>query len=442
MSRRSPCNSNHAAALLTFIVFLIEIVPSANAQVPANYFGMQSNSGVALQPPQWWSNPWPVVPFGSMRLWDSGVGWAEINTADGVYDWTLLDEWLDDAKQFHVGAVMYTFGMTPQWASSNPNDATCNPPGWGPGECDPPRDLNPDGSGTDQIWKNWVAAIATHSAGRIKYWEIWNEPHNAYYWNGTVAQLVRMAKDARSVILSVDPHAVMLTPPIYGSWQALYFAAGGAQYADVITYHGYVYKAICGVYPKASDELKMISNVRSVMATYGQSGKPLWDTEVSWGVTAATCFYGPDLQSAFLAQILMLHRSAGIQRVFWYMYNNQQNGTLWIQNPDPHHRNYPGTLRKPGVSYEEVYKWMVGASMSGQCVVSGTTWTCNFNRQGGYLAEAIWDTSQTCNKGVCGTIKYAVGPEYTDYLTLDGSKIAITGGRVPIGAKPIWVENQ
>jgi len=442
VSRTLPRNFNYAAALLTSIFFLIEMVAPAAAQVPADYFGMHANSGIALQPPQWWSNPWPVVPIGSMRLWDAGVAWAEINTADGVYNWTLLDEWLGDAQKFHVGDVMYTLAETPQWASSNPNDPTCGPPGWGSGECDPPKDLNADGTGPDQIWKNWVAAIAAHSAGRIKYWEIWNEPHNAYYWNGTVAQLVRMAKDARSVILSFDPQAVMLTPPIYGPWQALYFAAGGAQYADVITYHGYIYKAVCGVYPKASDELKLIGNVRSVMATYGQSGKPLWDTEVSWGYTSATCFYDPDLQSAFLAQLLLLHQSAAIQRVFWYMYNNQISGTLWTQNSDPHHRNYPGTLHKPGIAYEQVYKWMVGATMNGQCAVSGTTWTCNFNRSGGYIAEAIWDTSQTCHKGVCGTIKYGVGSEYTNYLSLNGSKTSITGGQVPIGAKPIWVENQ
>jgi hypothetical protein len=402
---------------------------------------MQANSGVATQPPPWWSNPWPVVPFGSMRLWDASVAWAQINTADGVYDWTLLDEWLSDAQNFKVGEVMYTFGQTPQWASSNPTDQTCNS-GWGQGECDPPKDLNPDGSGTDQIWKNWVAAIAAHSAGQIKYWEVWNEPKNTFFWNGTVAQLVRMAKDARSVILSIDPQAVMLTPPSHGPWQTLYFAAGGPKYADIVTYHGYTYRSGCVGYPQAADELKLISGVQAVMANYGQSGKPLWDTEVSWGVTAASCFFDEDLQAAYLAQLYMLHWSAGVERAFWYQYNNQLIGTLWTQNNDPHHRNYPGTLHKPGVAYEQMYKWMSGATMNGQCAVSGTTWTCDLSRQGGYLALAIWDTSQTCHKGTCGTINYGVGSEYTHYLTLDGRKISVTGGTVPIGAKPILVQNQ
>src|SRR5262249_16307224 len=157
-------------------------------------------------------------PFGSLRLWDTGTGWAQIETADGVYHWDLFDQWLEDTEKFKVKEVMYTFGKTPQWASSKPNDKTCAV-SWGPGERDAPEDLNPDGTGPDQIWQDFVAALARRSAGRIKYWELWNEPHNTYYWNGTIPQLVRMAKDARNVILSIDPQAVMLTPPSKGSYQ-------------------------------------------------------------------------------------------------------------------------------------------------------------------------------------------------------------------------------
>lgn len=410
---------------------------SVQAQVPAEYFGLQATTGIVNQPPPAWSDPWPSVPFGSMRLWDTATGWAQVNPKEGVYDWTLLDKWLADTQQFKIQDVMYTFGKTPQWASSNPNDSVC---GWGPGSCDPPKDLNPDGTGPDQIWQDFVAAIATRAAGRIKYWELWNEPKNLFFWNGTIPQLVRMAKDARSVILSIDPQAVMLTPPSHGPWQTLYFAGGGPQYADVITYHGYVYHPGCTGFPRAEDELAMISKVRAVMATYGQSAKPLWDTETSWGVTADICFYDEDLQAGFLAQLFMLHQSAGVRRVFWYQYNNQANGTLWTQ--DPVHHNAPGTLHKAGVAYEQVYKWMVGATMTGTCMVSGTIWTCNFRRPGGYVAEALWDTSQTCNKGQCGTTNYPVPSQYTNYLTLEGSKVDITGGEVPIGAKPILIQNR
>lgn len=425
------------ALMIVLVITLLASGPWAYCQVPAAYFGMDLNPGVVRQPPPLWSNPWPVVPIGSLRLWDAGVAWAQINTAQGVYNWRILDEWLQDVQTFNIQEVLYTFGQTPQWASSHPDDPICP---WGPGECDPPKDLKTDGSGPDQIWKDFVTAIASRSAGRIKYWEIWDEPKNTYFWHGTVPQMVRMAKDAREVILSIDPQAVMLTPPSRGPWQLLYFAAGGANYADIVSYHGYAYEPGCIVYPRASDELLLTTSIREVMSIYGQSSKPVWDSETSWGRTAQTCFFDEDLQAAYLAQSFMLQWSAGVERVFWYMYNNQIWGTLWT--PDPQHPSYPGTLHKAGVAYEQVYKWMVGMSMTGSCAVSRTTWTCNFTGSNGYLAEALWDTSETCDNGTCGTRKYKVSSEYISYLTLDGSRIKITNGKVLIGAKPIWVQNQ
>ena len=47
--------------------------------------------------------------------------------------------------------------------------------------------------------------------------------------------------------------------------------------------------------------------------------------------------------------------------------------------------------------------------MDGACSVSRTTWTCNFSGSGGYLAQAVWDTSLTCNNGICKTRSHGVG---------------------------------
>ena len=86
----------------------------------------------------------------------------------------------------------------------------------GKGQCDPPSDLKPDGSGSDQSWKDFVSAIVTHNKNsvdaHIRYWEIWNEPHTPNQWKGTNAQLIRMAEDARRIILGVDPNAIIVSP--------------------------------------------------------------------------------------------------------------------------------------------------------------------------------------------------------------------------------------
>jgi len=392
-----------------------------------NFFGMTNH----------WYRPWPLVPMGGLRLWNTSTTWSDLNPSDGAYDWTTLDGWLSMAQQHGVSEIILTLAMTPRWASSNPNDSCRS----NPGQCEPPDDLNPDGSGTDQQWKNFIRAVATHSAGKIKYWEIWNEPVNSYYWSGTFAQMVRMAKDARAIILSIDPTALMLSPPnganlTFGEhWWESYAALGGLQYADVIALHGGVNlpPRRCGNWPKAADFVTEVKNLQSILAKY-HVDKPIWDTEGDWGNAHMTCFNDHDLQAAFLGQYLLFHQSLDIKRLFWFAYDDAEVGQLW----DPKTQ----TLDKAGVAYGYVYNWLNGTVMTKNCSSSdNAVWTCDLSASNGYLAEAIWDTRETCNNGNCKTTPYTVDATYTQYRTLDGQTVQITNNEVPIGAKPILVEN-
>jgi hypothetical protein len=330
--------------------------------------------------------------------------------------------------------------MTPQWASSNPHDHSCHP---GPGQCDPPNDLNPDGSGSNQHWKNFITAVATHANGQIKYWEIWNEPVMSYYWTGTFAQMVRMAQDARAIILSIDPNAKIMSPPngallpYAQHWWEGYAALGGLQYADVIALHGGVNlpPKKCGNYPKAADFIQQVNSLRNILAKYNAADMPIWDTEGDWGHAKANCFNDRDLQAAFLAQYLMFHRSMHIRRLYWYAYDDGDTGQLSDLKT--------GKLTKAGIAYQQVEQWMLGNTMVQDCSSSDhAIWTCGFAGPNGYISEAIWDTNKTCGKGECQTVQYSVDPEYTQYRTLDGQTIPITNHQVPIGAKPILLENQ
>ena len=441
--KHSKATSNHpiyltrffATALATLILCL-----SASAQqaTPATFFGLQMNSGTISE------QPWPSVSFKGTRLWDAAVHWADINTANGVYDWTLLDKWLADAQANDV-RLLYTFGEVPTWASSNPNDSTCAA---NPGSCDPPKDLNADGTGTDQYWKDFVTTLVTHNknstTGHITKWEIWNEGlGNPRRWTGTIPQLIRMAQDASTIIKAANPTAGVLTPsfgPELRDSRALldsYLAAGGGKYADEISLHGYV--ATQGSAGEPEDLIGYMSFTRAILAKYGQSNKQVWDTEASWGETSNNGFTDQDLQAAFLARFYLVHRSLGISRFYWYQWNNKLSGGLWIPNTkDP---RLPGTLLKPGVAYTQMFNWMVGARLSSPCTASGTVWTCQFRRRGGYQAQAIWDTAASCKQGRCDTIEYTVDAQYQQYRTLDGDTISITNSKVPIGIKPILVEN-
>jgi len=440
--------SRKLLALLLFFPFtslLVCIVASvpqnAEAQISSSLFGMHANAGVICR------QPWPNVLPAGIRLWDTGTAWAAVNPSPGKYDWTQLDGWLNKA-QANGADILYTLGQTPAWASSDPYDTTC----MGAGHCQPPSDLNQDGTGPNRYWQDYVRAIVTHNmqrtSGRIKYWEIWNEPHHPYFWKGTFPQMVRLAADARSIIKSIDPSAVVLTPApgIEGSrwgsvgrqWLDNYLAAGGGRYADVIAFHGYV--TMPNVYPSPEDFVGFMNSLKTLLASYKQNWKPKWDTEASWGNIYATGFTDQDLQAGFVARFYLLHVSANVQRLYWYSWNNYHTGLLW--QADAANPSGSGTLLKPGIAYEQVKNWLVGASLVGPCTATGTVWTCTLKRPNGYRAQAVWDTSKTCGNGSCTTTNYAADPQFTKYRNLSGKIVTITGTVVPIGAKPILLENQ
>ena len=258
---------------------------NAGVTIPPTYFGMHINSS---------STAWPTVKFGTQRLWDSGVSWTAINTARGTYNWSGLDNRVNVAGQKGL-QLIYTFGRTPQWASSNPTLSTC---GYGPGQCAPPADLND--------WDTYVRAIATRYAGRIHAYEIWNEPNHADFYQGSLSTLVEMARRAYTIIKAVDPNAIVITPcPTHTSttpeqWMDQYFAAGGNSWYDVVGFHGY------------SSVTTRLNGLKNVLTKYGQSGRPIWDTEASW----SKYFHpGPGCASGCSGEVVPATMAAGSAEV-------------------------------------------------------------------------------------------------------------------------------
>jgi hypothetical protein len=109
--------------LFYLVLTILAIRGSAAAQVSPTLFDLNLEPGVAEQ------DPWPVDSFSGFRLWVSGVAWAQMNPSPGVYEWRFFDLWMNHAKQNGVD-VLYTFGRTPIWASSEPGDTECGKPGY------------------------------------------------------------------------------------------------------------------------------------------------------------------------------------------------------------------------------------------------------------------------------------------------------------------------
>ena len=411
-------------------------------QITGNYFGMHINrrgTGYAA----------PVIPFGGYRTIDSfGTLWNGIETSAGVYDFTRLDARLADAQAEGVD-VLYTIYATPTFRSATPADSSCSN---ALAACDPPSDVNADGSGTDAAFIAFVTALVNHVGTQVQYYEVWNEANITSEWNGTWAQLVRMAQDARAVILAVNPRARILSP----SFAELTFATAaakegaylstsvggstGSQAADIINFHGYVVTPSLPV-PIAEYQVVNVNQLRGDM-TATDLAKPLWDTE--WGVGVGLS--DPDLNSGFIARHMLIEAGQGVARTYYYDWDSNDQRALWSTTLTDclgaGVANGGGYLCETGIAYETVEGWLLGNAVTTPC--SGTmppatgVWTCGLTMVGGIQGLAVWDTGQTCSSGSCTTSTYSYDPLFTQYFTLaGGSGSPLTGGTVQIGAKPI-----
>lgn len=358
-----------------------------------------------------------AATLGGIRLWDDGVKWADINTANGVFDFTGLDTFLDNAESKNMD-VLYTFGDTPQFAAVTTPPGTCLQAG--PYSCAPPIDVNTDGTGTDAYFQAFVTALVTHAAGRIAYYELWNEPDCNCFWAGNTAQLVRMGRDAAAIIRSLDPNAKILSPSAHGptmaTWFDGYVAAGGTANFDIVNVHMRGENS-ANASPEAF--LTVWGQVQTEVQARNLTSLPIWDDE--HGILSGQ-LTDPDELAGYDARSAILRAGVGVQRQYIYMWDSI--APYGLQG------------NESGTAWDQVAGWLIGHAIS-PCVASGTVYTCQVDD-----GLIVWDAAQTCSNGTCTTSNYTYPTKYVWYRDMtNGNDIALTGSTVPIGYKPIFLTN-
>lgn len=129
-----------------------------------------------------------------------GADWGSLQTAPGAgpdYNpskWNMTDVMKFDAIVNRLSAsgvsMVWTLGFTAPWASSMPGspNATRYPP-------------------APANWSDWnafVSVITNRYKGKIKHWEVWNEPDLSGFWLGSVAQYHELLMRASQEIRATD----------------------------------------------------------------------------------------------------------------------------------------------------------------------------------------------------------------------------------------------
>ncbi len=154
--------------------------------IPAEAFG-QHVAGIAQAAPA-------DLPVTSLRLWDAGVRWNEIETRQGTYDWTALDAAVGNAEAAGATDILYVLGSTPRWAARNPD----LPGLYGPGTTSLPSDL--------EYYLDFVREVVQRQ-GRITGYQIWNEANTRSFYEGDWTALATLTKRTYDTVKLLDPSA-------------------------------------------------------------------------------------------------------------------------------------------------------------------------------------------------------------------------------------------
>ena len=159
------------------------------------------------------------------KLLRFGIGWDGIEERAGEYNWRFWDEIVETAEREGVTLLPYVC-YTPRWLGDHPENF------WR----EPPRDL-------DRFGK-FMFQIAQRYKGKIRSWELWNEPDNRDYWRGSAKQFARMFKRGAEAVRRADPRAVVVLGGLAGGPDSNFMHAlvrnhQIARFSDVINFHSY-----------------------------------------------------------------------------------------------------------------------------------------------------------------------------------------------------------
>src|SRR5689334_8849262 len=159
-----------------------------------------------------------------VKYFRCAFSWNGIEKSPGQYEWSFWDMLVREAEKAHIQLIPYV-AYTPEWAAAKSDEFWKHPP----------RDT--------RLFADFMYQAARRYRGRIRSWEIWNEPDLTEYWQGSVELFAQLVREAAVEIRRADPAAVLVLGGVSlgpsSFFHELIEQYHVDRYVDVIATHGY-----------------------------------------------------------------------------------------------------------------------------------------------------------------------------------------------------------
>lgn len=317
---------------------------------------------------------WPGYEIDSLRLWDTGTSWLQIEAEEGKYRWDGLDKALETAEAAGVTDTLMVLGPTPVWNASNLEGVQYPVPG----AASVPKDL--------KAWDEFVKAAASRYKGRIGAYQIWNEASLKMFWQGSPEEMAELTERAYKIVKEEDPEALVVgasTTVRLGKAYQRFFPA----YLNALSSRGWPVDVLAvHSYPAGdedfTDRAKNLQTVRKTLTQAGAGEIPVWDTELNYGLAGpgpvSKTEISDDKALEWVVRTQMDSLKNNIERTYWYIWTEEPYDLLGMQ-----FTNNSGAAR----GLNTLNEWLGGAW--GGCTSEDQVSSC-YVRSNGLVSEIIW----------------------------------------------------
>lgn len=261
---------------------VIQLVPSPS---PAIHVSLWWNEQIAQR-------DLDLVEQMGFRWIKQAFAWRDIETVrKGHYDWWRTDRIVDDAVERSLFLIV-RLDRQPFWAQADGGAL--------PLENAPPADL--------KDFEDFCLAISDRYRGKIKAYQVWNEPNLAREWGGqppNPAEYVELLKHCYRGIKRGDPQAIVISAGLAPTGTGLpvalpddeflrgMYEAGAADYFDMLGLNAPGYAAPPQTPPEETDNnpdyggfrwnaFRHVEDMRAIMLEYGDGQKQVAILEMGW----------------------------------------------------------------------------------------------------------------------------------------------------------------
>jgi polysaccharide biosynthesis protein PslG len=251
------------------------------------------------------------------KMKEAGVGfvrmdflWQDIEPKEGFFSFDKYDAIVDKLSSHGIGVVGLLSYNAP-WTGR-------------------PWNAPPD---VDQF-TTYAIETAEHFKGRVRHWEIWNEPDDAQYWHpqDDMKTYTELLKETSAVLKQADPETRIvlggLSKTIPISLRKIY-KHGGKEAFDVVNFHPFTD-------PRLPNALAMLEGtyrgVMRILEANGDAAKPIWFTELGCpGVQKPDATNGwwlgtspTEAEQAEWVRAVYGHALSwpGVEKVFWAFFRD------------------------------------------------------------------------------------------------------------------------